>query len=405
MKIGLAYPMLLVTLIVQPALFQFGYSLHPRIRVEEMSIYPPVETSFEEFGYHFDEYSDSQGLRPFPWGFEVWGGRPRIYCNSSVAHSGSRSVQIVGDNLDDMVVIAIPELVLKPRIIAGKTYRLEVWVRMDGVGGQGLRLMQQFFNSSEILSPRYSVFGEFVRGSRDWTLLTLDARIDDPEMVRGDPVIQFWGIGKVWVDDVRFYEASIGEYTMQTPKPPQLTVKPVMKVLAPGDSASGIISLTLHGANSMLIQNVSVSGGKGFWLKVKSNPIFKPSSGQIEFLVSIPSDATPGRYEFKVRVDSKTDEGFNLTAEGDVVLLVVEGGGNVEAEAQDRSGYNLLHISITCVISASAAASTFLIWRFRRRHRDYACYNQCYNKENVEGVKFRDGYAALLQIEVSTSRT
>ncbi|MBS7629546.1 hypothetical protein KEJ23_06255, partial [Candidatus Bathyarchaeota archaeon] len=258
-------------------------------------------------------------------------------CNSSPAHSGSRSILMVGDSVDDMVVIAMPELVLKPKIIVGRIYRLEVWVRLDGVGGQGVRLMQQFFNSSEILLPRYRVFGEFVRGSTDWIMLTLDARIDDPDIVRGDPVIQFWGLGKVWVDDVKFYEAPMGQHTMQTPEPPKITIKPLTKVLAPGDSASGFIFFTLHGADSMLIQNISVSGEKSCWIKINRNPVFRPSDGDIEFLVSVPADAAPGRYELKVRVNSKTDEGFDLTAEGDIVLLVVEGQGKVEGPPQDMS--------------------------------------------------------------------
>ncbi|MEM2840403.1 MAG: hypothetical protein QXN62_02430 [Candidatus Bathyarchaeia archaeon] len=360
------YPILLLTLVAQTPLFQIGYSLHPRIRLDEMTIYPPIETSFEDFGYYFDEYSDSQGLRPFPWGFEIWSGKPRIYCNSSTAHSGSSSVLMVGDSVDDMVVIAIPELVLKPKIIVGKTYRLEVWIRLDGVGGQGLRLMQQFFNSSETLLPRYRVFGEFVRGSTDWTMLTLDARIDDPKIVRGDPVIQFWGLGKVWIDDVKFYEAPMEQHTMQTPEPPKITIKPLTKVLAPGDSASGFIPFTLHGADSMIIQNISVSGEKS-WIKINRNPTFRPSGGDIEFLVSVPADATSGRYEFKVRVDSKTNVGFDLTAEGDIVLLVVEGQRKFEAPTQDMSSRDILHPSIIGIASAIIAASICLVWRFRKK--------------------------------------
>ncbi|MEM3004974.1 MAG: hypothetical protein QXK96_06745, partial [Candidatus Bathyarchaeia archaeon] len=281
--------------------FSFAHLQHPRTRQEKSPIYPPVETSFEDSSYFFDRYSDSKGLRPYPWGFEVWGGNPAIFCDSLPAHDGRRSVQMIGNSIHDAVVIAIPELPLKPRIIPGKTYRVEAWVRMEDVGGSGVRLMQQFFNSSDIYFPRYRFFGEFIKGSANWTKLTLDSRIEDPEMVRGDPVLQFWGTGTIWVDSMRFYEIPAPlPAKLPAPVPPRLTLQGLSTVLAAGESTSVRMRLTLEGSEKMFLQDVSITGEESGWIVMDDDFTYSPSSETIELLVHVTREKVPGIYTAKV---------------------------------------------------------------------------------------------------------
>jgi len=155
------------------------------------------------------KFADSYGRIPFPWGFEVQRGSPICISNSPIAHSGRSSVQIVGLNPNDTVLFSLFGYDYKPRIKPFTYYRLEVWVRMEQVQGPGLRLMQQFFNGSNIWYPEYFFYGRWNKGDSDWVKLIFDAKTWDGDNFVGDPVVEFSGIGKVWIDDIAFYELEI----------------------------------------------------------------------------------------------------------------------------------------------------------------------------------------------------
>lgn len=163
-------------------------------------------SGFEIIVKNDDKFSDIYGNRPFPWGFEVLSGNPICISNSSVAHGGKFSVKIIGNSSEDSVLLAIPEYALKPRISPGKIYRLEAWVKFEGLGGPGVRLVQQFFNRSYLWYPEHRIYGPWHEGSSDWTKLVLDARTFDIDNVVGDPLVEFSGEGTLWVDDISFYE-------------------------------------------------------------------------------------------------------------------------------------------------------------------------------------------------------
>jgi hypothetical protein len=160
------------------------------------------------------KFVDSNGLMPFPWGFEVQSGSPTCISNSTVAHSGKFSVQITGLNVNDVVLFTLPGYNDKPRIKPFVWYRFEAWVKLDNVQGPGLRLMQQFFNESYIWYPEYFFYGKWHTGTSDWIKLVLDARTLDKDNVLGDPVVEFIGVGTVWIDDVAFYEIKF-EFTSE----------------------------------------------------------------------------------------------------------------------------------------------------------------------------------------------
>ncbi|MBS7622687.1 hypothetical protein KEJ39_03320 [Candidatus Bathyarchaeota archaeon] len=329
-----------------------------------MAIYPPLETSFEDTPCMFDQYSDSRGLRPYPWGFEVWGGKPAIYCDSPLAHDGKKSVQLIGNNLDDMVVIAIPELRLKPRIIPGKTYRVEAWVKMEDVGGNGVRLMQQFFNSSEIYIPRYRCFGEFVRGSTDWFKLTLDSRIDDPEMIRGDPVLQFWGIGTVWIDSMRFYEIPALTPKLPAPAPPRLTLHELSTILAAGESAVAAMRLTVEGSEEMFLQDISFAGEKSGWIRIDDRFAFNPSGRTIDLLIHIPPETRPGTYTINVSVTSLTEKEAVLTTQNVLNIHVVESISKpTGSEKESRMDYVSFLSVLAGVLVLFTSAFSYVVWK------------------------------------------
>jgi hypothetical protein len=162
-------------------------------------------SGFETVVRSNDEFSDIYGNRPFPWGFEVLSGNPIRISNSSVAHSGKFSVEISGVSSEDAVLFAIPEYALKPKISPGRLYRLEVWVKFENLDGPGVRLIQQFFNRS-YSAPAHRIFGPWHRGSSNWTKLILDAKTVDIDNRVGNPVIELWGNGTLWIDDLSFYE-------------------------------------------------------------------------------------------------------------------------------------------------------------------------------------------------------
>jgi hypothetical protein len=189
----------------------------PKVTVISENMLP--NPSFENIvkinrGSIYYKFADLNRLMPFPWGFEVQNGSPICISNSTVAHSGKFSVQITGLNANDAVLFALPDSEDKPKIKPFVWYRFEAWVKLDNVQGPGLRLMQQFFNESYIWYPEYFFYGKWHTGTSDWIKLVLDARTLDKDNVLGDPVVEFIGVGTVWIDDVAFYEIKF-EFTSE----------------------------------------------------------------------------------------------------------------------------------------------------------------------------------------------
>ena len=169
-------------------------------------------SDFESVSYYGDSFSDRAGNRAYPWGFENWGGDTAYFYNvSAEKYSGSYSANITGDTTDDAAVLAIPEYELKPNITVGQRYRMEAWIKLVNVGGLGVRLMQQWFNSTTILFPESTTYGNWYKGNSGWIKISLTDKTTDPDNIKGDPVIELWGTGTVFIDNIKFYNASDDE--------------------------------------------------------------------------------------------------------------------------------------------------------------------------------------------------
>ena len=109
----------------------------------------------------------------------------------------------------------MPEYENKPNITVGQVYRLEAWIKLVNVTGFGVRLIHQWFNDTGILFPEHSVYGEWYNGDSDWIRITLDDKTTDSDNIKGDPVIELWGNGTVYIDDMKFYNVSGDIYTKE----------------------------------------------------------------------------------------------------------------------------------------------------------------------------------------------
>jgi len=171
--------------------------------------------SFEKIYYLKDYFSDKNGFRPFPWGKEIFAGKPEFLCDSSLSRTGKMSFKIIGKNILDDGALAVPNINLKPKVIPGRYYYLSFWINYNIYDGNGVRLIQQFFKKDDIkfkkvgtrIYPSYACYGPWITGTSNgqWVQYTLIAKAPDDAFL-GDPVIALLGIGSVNIDDVYFGE-------------------------------------------------------------------------------------------------------------------------------------------------------------------------------------------------------
>lgn len=171
--------------------------------------FPEINASFEKIHFSKDIFSDKYGFRPYPWGQEIFSGKPEFLCDSNLSRTGDWSFQILCDSKDDVGVLAVPELNLKPIVTEGRVYYLSFWINYDIKDGEGISLMQQFFREEDEIYPSYACYGPYIKGaSNGWVQVGL--LVEAPKgAVRGDPVITLSGIGRLNVDDAFFGEVKI----------------------------------------------------------------------------------------------------------------------------------------------------------------------------------------------------
>lgn len=172
--------------------------------------YEDKNTSFEKIHYSNDKFSDRLGFRPFPWGKEIFQGKPNFYCDKSLARTGNWSFQISSNYSDAIGAIAIPGFKRKPSVEPGKVYYLSFWINYDFEEGEGIRLCQQFFIKGDYLYPSFATYGPLITGSSNgkWEKVGLLVKAP-PGAIRGDPVLIMSGKGRVNVDDAYFGEAKV----------------------------------------------------------------------------------------------------------------------------------------------------------------------------------------------------
>jgi len=298
---------------------------------ESLETTPPIYDSFEKIKYVKDKFSDDRGIRPPPWGFEVWGGHPKLYALCNESRTGENALKIASNDPRSVVVIAIPDYFQKPCISQNVTYRFSVWVKMENVTGEGVRLFQQFFTQPKIKReyvafPKYSLFGEFHRGSADWALMYLDAMSTWPEIVKGDPGIQFIGRGTIWIDDVAFIEVKRIEPDLpmvQAAAPPRLELDSMGFRVLPGQTQEFYVKLRVFNARLTGIEGVDLSGEGGEWIQVKGDLRFNPPSDKVWFTLTIPMEASPGVYEVTLNVAVRADD-MRLQASTKLLIHVLQ---------------------------------------------------------------------------------
>jgi hypothetical protein len=172
--------------------------------------------SFEFVAKSSDVFSDVNGLRPYPWGGEIFFGEVSFLCSRD-NYMGRRSFMIQGKNKNDHGAIAVPDIFLKPNVEPGELYYVSFWVKYEIQEG-GFRLAHQFFLLDDGKYPSYASYGSWVKGSsyQDWEYFGLIV-LSPEDSWKGDPVLEFKGIGKVFVDNAYFgkikliEEVNIGE--------------------------------------------------------------------------------------------------------------------------------------------------------------------------------------------------
>jgi hypothetical protein len=129
------------------------------------------------------------------------------------------TARMVGNSEDDATLFAIPDLLYdKPVIVEGHNYTLSFDVKLTNVSGHGVRMMQQWFNTS---NPKIMPFpfqhnsDNFENGTLDWHTITYTV-IAPRGAIRGDPVIEMWGSGMVEVKNPKYYVDALNETDMET---------------------------------------------------------------------------------------------------------------------------------------------------------------------------------------------
>jgi len=166
-------------------IFQDGAEIWAYLPNDDLS---PVE-------YYGDVFSDTDGNRVWPWGVEIWAGDPKSYFDGG-------EVRLIGDSADDASVLAIPDYAYKPTVEAGLNHTQSFEGKLDNVQGPGVRIIHQWFNSSEELIG--TDYGSFESGTADWHTISLHKEAP-PAAVRGDIIIELYGSGTLYLRTPKFY--------------------------------------------------------------------------------------------------------------------------------------------------------------------------------------------------------
>ncbi|MEM2964934.1 MAG: hypothetical protein QXE22_05760 [Candidatus Bathyarchaeia archaeon] len=290
---------------------------------ESTRIKAPIYDGFENIKYMKDKFSDEIGIRPPPWGFEVWAGHPKTYALCAEPRTGKNALKILSDDPRTVVAIAIPDYFQKPPIRQNVTYRFSAWIKMENVTGGGLRLFQQFFTKPKIGGqyiqfPKYVLFSQPYSGTVDWTLIHLDAVSTWPEIVKGDPGIMFAGRGVVWIDDVAFYEVKpVKDTSVERDMvhfTPRIELSQPSFQLLPGQQLKFYVKVQAYNARPSTLEEINLSGKGAEWIQFDEDLRFISRLDKIRFTLTIPEDASPGLYEVSLKVTVRTEENTLLYA-------------------------------------------------------------------------------------------
>ncbi|HUW43980.1 MAG TPA: LamG-like jellyroll fold domain-containing protein, partial [Bacillota bacterium] len=153
---------------------------------------------FLDVSYYGDIFSDESGNRAYPWGFELLQGDTKHYLEND-------SAIMIGDSDDDATLLAIPDIPDKPTIDGNLNYTQCFEVKYNITSGNGIRIIHQFFNSTSEAYPDTVVYGDFIDGvNSSWQTICLTST-SDVDSVKGDPIIELWGTGRIDVNSGSFF--------------------------------------------------------------------------------------------------------------------------------------------------------------------------------------------------------
>ncbi|MDD3491392.1 MAG: hypothetical protein PHG13_00215 [Candidatus Pacebacteria bacterium] len=178
-----------------------GYCILPRPSHSSEAMFE--NNSFEFVPKSLDVFSDINGFRPYPWGGEIFFGDVSFVCSKD-SYMGRRSFMIQGFSKMDHGAIAVPDIFFKPNVEIEELYYVSFWVKYEIQEG-GFRLAHQFFRIGDGRYPRYASYGPWISGSSygDWKYIGLLV-YSPSDAWKGDPVLEFKGIGQVFVDNAYF---------------------------------------------------------------------------------------------------------------------------------------------------------------------------------------------------------
>ena len=165
--------------------------------------------NFGVIQHYNDSLSDSNGNRAFPWGIEIWSGKPSSYFENNL-------VKLTGYSKNDAAVLAIPDPVDKIPVKPGVSYTQSFEIKLVNVQ-DGVRLMYQSFNSSDSEAHRIiqTNYGTFERGNSDWHTISFTATTVNGSAV-GDIIFELRGPGTVYVRSPKFHTTTPIDTVQQT---------------------------------------------------------------------------------------------------------------------------------------------------------------------------------------------
>lgn len=178
--------------------------LQPKVVLPDMDIiYVNLPNSgFRTFTFTADKFSDENGYRAYPWGFESMEG-----LGNTTNFFKNGTVSMIGKDKNDATLFAIPDLMLdKPLAIGGYNYTLSFEVKLTDVSGNGVRLIHQWFNTTEPATsmPFVRSFSAFETGTSKWHTISYTVKSPDGA-IRTDPVIELWGPGEVEIRNPKLF--------------------------------------------------------------------------------------------------------------------------------------------------------------------------------------------------------
>jgi len=190
------------------------------------------------------ETPDTSGTAPADWYTYSWSGTPTFTWDNTVAHTGTYSVKISGEQLNS---VWYQDVTLEP----GATYRLEGWVKTENISysARGACIITGYNNAS--------IGGVELHGTNDWTQIvgefTPTVSATDIRLYAGSDTSGVTSIA--WFDDISLVKIA---------EPPTELKNPGFEIVDPEDPTKPADwSRTIwSGDVTMVLDSVVVHSGK-----------------------------------------------------------------------------------------------------------------------------------------------